>query len=102
MSARVAIPILSLPSEKKSLGLLPCPFIQKTFSVRYMIGVDSDYQQRDTNTALINAGIVIIKQRGFALVIIKTGGDFGHAAARTTHEEMGFALYLVAKYLRRV
>lgn len=50
----------------------------------YMIGVGPDYQQRGIGTAHISAGIEIIKQRGFALVMIETGGDPGHAAAGMT------------------
>ena len=67
-----------------------------------MIGVGPDYQQRGIGTAHISAGIEIIKQRGFALVMIGTGGDPGHATARTTYERMAVDLYPVARYLQRV
>ncbi len=67
-----------------------------------MIGVDPDCERRCIGTALINDGIEIIKQRGFALVMIETGGYPGHAAARKTYEKTGFDLYPVARCLKRV
>jgi len=85
----------------KSLGLLPCLSIRKPFSARYLIGFGPDYQQRGIGTAHISAGIEIIKQRGFALGMIETGGNPCHAAARTTYERMGFDLYPVASCLKR-
>ena len=82
--------IQSLPSrDEKSLVLLPYLSIRKILGQIYMIGVDPDCQRRGIGTALINAGSEIVKQRGFALVKIETGGDSGHAAARKTYERNG-------------
>ncbi|MGB0701638.1 MAG: GNAT family N-acetyltransferase [Pseudohongiellaceae bacterium] len=89
--------------DGKILGFAAMSFHPEDFLGQiFMIGVDPDYQRRGVGTALINAGIGIIKQRGFALVMIETGGDPGHAAARKTYEKMGFDLYPVARYLKRV
>lgn len=89
--------------DKKILGLTAISFHPEDFLGQiYMIGVDPDCQRRGIGTALINAGIEIVKQRGFALVMIETGGDPGHAAARKTYEKMGFDLYPVASCLKRV
>jgi len=89
--------------DEKILGFAAISFHPGDFLGQiYIIGVDPDYQRRGIGTALINADIEIIKQRGFALVMIKTGGDHGHAAARKTYEKMGIDLYPVARYLQRV
>ena len=89
--------------DKKILGFTAISFHPEDFLGQiYMIGVDPDCQRRSIGTALNNAGIEIVKQRGFALVMIETGGDPGHAAARKTYEKMGFDLYPVASCLKRV
>lgn len=89
--------------DKKILGFTAISFHPEDFLGQiYMIGVDPDCQRRGIGTALINAGIEIVKQRGFALGKIETGGDPGHAAARKTYEKMGLDLYPVASCLKRV
>ena len=89
--------------DKKILGFTAISFHPEDFLGQiYMIGVDPDCQRRGIGTALINAGIEIVKQRGFALVMIETGSDPGHAAARKTYEKMGLDLYPVASCLKRV
>ena len=89
--------------DKKILGFTDKSFHPEDFLGQiYLIGVDPDCQRRGIGTALINASIEIVKHRGFALVMIETGGDPGHAAAKKTYEKMGFDLYPVARCLKRV
>ncbi|MEQ8312712.1 MAG: GNAT family N-acetyltransferase [Gammaproteobacteria bacterium] len=66
----------------------------------YMIGVDPDFQQRGIGKALMEAGLKIIKDEGFSLAMVETGGDPGHAAARQIYENMGFEKVPVARYLK--
>lgn len=66
----------------------------------YMIGVDPRCQGKGIGTALMEAGLKIIKEAGFSLAMVETGGDPGHASARRTYEKMGFEKYPVARYLK--
>ena len=68
----------------------------------YMIGVDPDYQKAGIGSALIRASEKIIKGNGFSLVMVETGGDPGHAPARRAYETMGFEMWPVARYLKRI
>ena len=68
----------------------------------YMIGVDPQIQQQGIGTALMQESLKMIKQKGFALAMVETGGDPGHASARATYEKMGFERCEVARYLKRI
>lgn len=68
----------------------------------YMIGVDPAVQQQGVGTALMEESLKMIKQRGFSLAMVETGGDPGHASARKTYEKMGFEKCEVARYLKRI
>ena len=56
----------------------------------YMLAVDPDAQGRGVGTALTQAGIEMIREAGFPLALVGTGGDPGHAAARATYRKAGF------------
>lgn len=68
----------------------------------YMIGVDPEAQQKGIGTALMEESLKMIKNKGFSLAMVETGGDPGHASARRTYEKMGFELCEVARYLKRI
>ena len=68
----------------------------------YMIGVDPDVQQRGVGTALMEESLKLIRNAGFSLAMVETGGDPGHASARKTYERMGFEKCEVARYLKRI
>ncbi len=68
----------------------------------YMIGVDPDMQQQGVGTALMEESLKMIKNQGFSLAMVETGGDPGHASARKTYERMGFEKCEVARYLKRI
>jgi ribosomal protein S18 acetylase RimI-like enzyme len=68
----------------------------------YMIGVDPKFQKAGVGKTLIENSINIIKSKGFSLVMVETGGDPGHAPARQAYEAMGFEMWPVARYLKRI
>jgi len=68
----------------------------------YMIGVDPNYQKAGIGSALIKSSEKIIRRNGFSLVMVETGGDPGHAPARRAYETMGFEMWPVARYLKRI
>ncbi len=68
----------------------------------YMLGVDPEYQSRGIGQMLMNESIARIKNHGFKLVMVETGGDPGHEPARRIYEKMGFELTPVARYLKRI
>jgi ribosomal protein S18 acetylase RimI-like enzyme len=56
----------------------------------YMLAVDPAAQGRGVGTSLTRAGVELIREAGFALALVGTGGDRGHAAARATYRKAGF------------
>jgi ribosomal protein S18 acetylase RimI-like enzyme len=56
----------------------------------YMLAVDPDAQGRGVGTALTQAGVDMIRDAGFPIALVGTGGDPGHAAARATYRRAGF------------
>ena len=89
--------------EGKLVGFAAMSFHPEDFLGQiYMIAVDPDCQKQGIGCALTEAGLKIIKEAGFSLAMVETGGDPGHAAARKTYEKMGFELFKVARYLKRI
>ena len=68
----------------------------------YMIAVDPHQQGRGVGTALMQHALVWMKERGMAVAMVETGGDPGHAAARRTYEKLGFGLFPIARYFRKL
>jgi ribosomal protein S18 acetylase RimI-like enzyme len=66
----------------------------------YMIAVDPDFQRRGIATRLIDPSVAWFKQAGMSIVMVETGGDPGHAPARSTYEAAGFRLLPVARYFK--
>ena len=68
----------------------------------YMIAVDPDFQRRGFGRALTDHALERFREAGMTTVMVETGGDPGHAPARSTYEAAGFRLFPVAKYFRKV
>jgi ribosomal protein S18 acetylase RimI-like enzyme len=76
----------------------------------YMVAVDPDFQGRGIGTTLTefalnwmkDAGMSILKRRGYANAMVETGGDPGHAPARHTYEKVGFELLPIARYFKKL
>jgi len=67
-----------------------------------MVAVDPNQQGRGIGTALLQYAMAWMKARGMAVAMVETGGDPGHAAARRTYEKLGFGLFPIARYFRKL
>ena len=56
----------------------------------YMLAVDPAAQGLGIGTGLTDAAVDVIRQAGFAVALVGTGGDPGHAPARATYRRAGF------------
>lgn len=63
-----------------------------------MIAVDPRFARRGHGEALLTFAVDLLRQRGFDLATIFTGGDPGHAPARALYEAAGFTSLPTARY----
>lgn len=68
----------------------------------YMIAVDPNFHRRGIATALTNHSFEEFKKAGMSVAMVETGGDPGHAPARSTYESAGFRLFPVARYFKKI
>ncbi|MBW4613747.1 MAG: GNAT family N-acetyltransferase [Desmonostoc vinosum HA7617-LM4] len=68
----------------------------------YMVAVDPDFQGQGIGSALIEFALLRMKDAGMSIVMVETGGDPGHAPARHTYEKVGFDLFPVARYFKKL
>lgn len=68
----------------------------------YMVAVDPDYQRQGIGTALMKFALLSLKDAGMSVVMVETGGDPGHAPARSTYEKLGFGLLPIARYFKKL
>jgi GNAT superfamily N-acetyltransferase len=68
----------------------------------YMIAVDPAYQRNGIGSLLMSFALQWIKDNGVALAMVETGGDPGHAPARRTYEQAGFAYLPIARYFKKL
>lgn len=66
----------------------------------YMIAVDPEFQRRGFAASLIRHSVDWFRSAGMSIVMVETGGDPGHAPARSTYESAGFRLVPVARYFK--
>lgn len=64
----------------------------------YMIAVDPDHQAKGVGSALTRYAVEQIRAAGRKLVVVETGGDPGHAPARSTYENAGFVSLPAERY----
>jgi ribosomal protein S18 acetylase RimI-like enzyme len=67
-----------------------------------MLAVDPDYQGGGIGTALTEFALDRLKEAGMTVAIVETGGDPGHAAARSTYEKAGYTLLPIARYFKNL
>jgi GNAT superfamily N-acetyltransferase len=68
----------------------------------YMIAVDPDYQRQGIGAALMEFALNWMKAAGMSVAMVETGGDPGHAPARCTYQKLGFGLFPVAIYFKKL
>ncbi|MFG6094814.1 GNAT family N-acetyltransferase [Leptothoe sp. ISB3NOV94-8A] len=68
----------------------------------YMVAVDPDFQGHGIGAALIERALDWMKDAGMSIAMVDTGGDPGHAPARHTYEKVGFKLWPVARYFKKL
>lgn len=68
----------------------------------YIVAVDPDFQGHGIGSALIEFALAQMKDAGMSIAMVETGGDPGHAPARRTYEKLGFGLWSVARYFKRL
>ena len=68
----------------------------------YMVAVDPDFQGHGIGSALIEFALGSMKDAGMSIAMVETGGDPGHARARHTYEKVGFELFPVARYFKKL
>ncbi|MUG95206.1 GNAT family N-acetyltransferase [Scytonema sp. UIC 10036] len=75
---------------------------QSSMGEIYMIAVDPDYQRQGIGTALVEFALDWMKVAGMSVAMVETGGDPGHSPARCTYEKLGFSLFPVARYFKKL
>ncbi|OUL26165.1 GNAT family N-acetyltransferase [Nostoc sp. T09] len=75
---------------------------QNSMGEIYMVAVAPDYQRRGIGTAMMEFALDWMKAAGMSVAMVETGGDPGHAPARFTYEKLGFRLFPVARYFKKL
>ena len=68
----------------------------------YMVAVDPDFQGRGIGSALIKFALTWMKDVGMSVAMVETGGDPGHERVRYTYEKVGFELFPIARYFKKL
>ena len=66
----------------------------------YMVAVDPDAQNRGLGSRLTEVATDWLRGVGMSIVLVSTGGDLGHAAARRTYEKTGFTPMPIVNYFK--
>ena len=68
----------------------------------YIVAVAPDFQGYDIGSVLIEFALAWMKDAGMSIAIVETGGDSGYAPARHISEKVGFELFPVARYFKKL
>ena len=68
----------------------------------YMVAVDPNFQGQGIGSTLIKFALDWMKNVGMSVAVVETGGDSGHASARHTYEKVGFKLFPVSRYFKKL
>jgi GNAT superfamily N-acetyltransferase len=64
------------------------------------IAVDPAYQRRGIATQLMDRAAEHMREWGMDIAVVETGGDSGHAPARSMYEASGYTELPVVRYLK--
>jgi GNAT superfamily N-acetyltransferase len=67
-----------------------------------MITVEPDVQRRGIGAALTAFALDWMREAGMSVAMVETGGDPGHAPARRLYERLGFGLFPIARYFKKL
>ena len=67
-----------------------------------IIAVDPDRQRMGVGAALLDFSFAWMRRKGYAMAMVETGGDQGHAPSRAIYEAVGFRRYPVARYFKNL
>ena len=76
--------------------------LEESMGEIYMVAVDPDFQGHGIGSALTEFALDWMKAAGMSVAMVETGGDPGHAPARHTYEKVGFRLFPVARYFKKL
>ena len=68
----------------------------------HIIAVDPRFQRRGVGKALMDFAFEWMAARDLSMAMVETGGDSGHAPSRAAYEAVGFELYPVARYFKKL
>lgn len=68
----------------------------------YVLAVDPECQRRGVGTALMRRSFERSTKAGMSMIMVETGGDPGHGAARAAYEAVGFERWPVARYFKNL
>ncbi len=66
----------------------------------HIIAVSPDHQRQTIGTRLMNFAEDQFRKAGLSMVMVETGGDSGHYAARQAYESLGFGRWEIARYFK--
>ncbi|OZE28362.1 GNAT family N-acetyltransferase [Rhodococcus sp. 05-2255-1e] len=68
----------------------------------YVLAVDPEWQRQGVGRMLMRHSTARAKSAGMHMVMVETGDDSGHTAARLAYESDGFERWPVARYFRDI
>ncbi|MEM6753712.1 MAG: GNAT family N-acetyltransferase [Cyanobacteria bacterium P01_C01_bin.38] len=68
----------------------------------YMVAVEPDFQGQGIGSALIEFALDWMKNAGMSIAMVETASDSGHEKARHTYEKVGFELFPIARYFKKL
>lgn len=66
----------------------------------YIIAVDPAHQRSGIGVALLEFALQWMREKNLSMAMVETGGDAGHAPARSAYQKAGFEQLPMARYFR--
>lgn len=68
----------------------------------YLIAVDPEHQRHGLGTELLENALFWLREQGMKVAMVETGGDPGHAPARSVYHSAAFRPFPVEKFFRKL